>query len=539
MSFKFLTLALCTTALVVGNASYNLAYAQFSQPAAPVAAPKAAETSASQGSLQAAAQLLPQRRFTEAVAALRPMVNSTNPATRAQSRYLLAYALDGLGDPTQALQVLEGTLTDDTPLGRAIGQLRGQLLLQAAERALMSGATDRAATFLSDYERLSVQPDKTRYNRLRDALNPPAERTSLPPLRVGVILPQTGPLAAPGTDLLRALQLGLPEFTAGNRRVELVVQNATTPAEAASAATFLKAQNVAVVLGPLLANQVAGVREKLGSTPLLTFSSDAEVLGPQTHTLNFLPAQQASAVAVAAMASGNTAKIGALVPQGAYGEATLAGLKTALQARGAEPVVISFYNPAETDIGSSIRNLGKGFNALLLPAQARNLPLIAAQLAYYDLDRGVQLLGTALWQDDASGAAGSSALLAPSASALRGSLFAAPARNPAFVASFTQAFGAAPHPLAALGYDTAAILAQLAAENSRSGNAISQILLRPEGFYAPGGFAKFTTNGQTVRSLALTEIGNGQFTERQPALALAPLPLPNPLIPEAGARSWW
>jgi ABC-type branched-subunit amino acid transport system substrate-binding protein len=530
MSFKFLTLALCTTALLPGNQ----AHAQFSQPAAPVAGAKVAETNPAQTSLQATAQLLPQGRLTEAVAALRPLVNSQNLTTRAQSRYLLAYALDGNGDPAQALQVLEGTLTDDTPLGRAIGTLRGQLLLQAAEKALMTGQTDRASVFLNDYERLSLKPDQTRFKRLMDSLSPPDNRTGLPPLRVGVILPQTGPTGAVGTDLIRALQLGLPEFTAGNRRVELVVQDATTPEEATRAAVFLKAQQVAVVVGPLLANQVTPVKEKLGSTPLLTFSSDAVVLGPQTHTLNFLPTQQAARVAQAALGQGST-RVAALVPQGAYGEATLAGLRSALAQANLELVKTSFFNPAEADIGSSIRELGKGFNALLLPAPARSLPLIASQLAYYDLDRGVQLLGTGLWQD----AGGNSPLLAPSASALRGGLFAAPARNAGFSASFTQTYGTAPQALASLGYDAAAILAQLAAETARTGNAPSQILLRPEGFYAPGGFAKFQTNGQTTRSLALIAVGSGQFEERNPALPLAPLPLPSPLIPEAGSRGWW
>jgi branched-chain amino acid transport system substrate-binding protein len=538
MFFKFLTLALCTTVLVAGNQ----AHAQFSQPAAPVAGAKAAQTdinpTPAQASLQATAQLLSQGRLALAIQQLHPLVNSQNLITRAQSRYLLAYALDGNGDPAQALQVLEGTLTDDTPLGRAIGTLRGQLLLQAAERALMTGQTDRASVFLNDYERLSVKPDQTRFKRLMDSLTPPENRTSLPPLRVGVILPQTGPTGAVGTDLIRALQLGLPEFTAGNRRVELVVQDATTPEEAARAAIFLKAQQVAVVAGPLLANQVAPVKEKLGSTPLLTFSSDAAVLGPQTHTLNFLPTQQAARVAQAALGQGST-RVAALVPQGAYGEAALSGLKATLDAANVPLVKTSFFNPQEADIGSSIRDLGKDFNALLLPAPARSLPLIASQLAYYDLDRGVQLLGTGLWQEASGSSPPNNPILAPSASALRGGLFAAPARNTGFSTNFTQTYGVAPQALASLGYDAAAILAQLAAETARTGNAPSQILLRPEGFYAPGGFAKFQTNGQTTRSLALIAVGNGQFEERNPALPLAPLPLPSPLIPEAGSRGWW
>jgi len=520
---------------MLGNPAQAQLSQAVSQAAAPLASAKAPTVAPGQAALQQAAQLLRQGLAPEAVAVLRLLVNSNAPPIRAQSRYLLAIALDATGAPAEGLKALEGTLTDTTPLGQAIGTLRGQLLLQAAELALNTGAPEQATPYLQDYERLSVQPAKARFQRLNETLSPTPAQTAAAPFKVGVLLPQSGPLAAVGADLLRGLQLGLPTFSAAGRKLELVVRDTPSPAAARNAATELRAQGITLVIGPLLANQVAAVREALGGVPLLSFSSDGAVLGPQTHTLNFLPAQQAAQVATAAIGQGKP-RVAALVPQGSYGEATLNGLRQALEQGGGTLVKSSFYNPQDTDIGSSIRELGKGFEALFVPAAARNLPLIAAQLAYYDLDRGVQLLGTGLWQDGAR----QSPLLAPSANGLRGSLFVGPTPPPGFAEKFEQTYGAAPHPLAGLGYDAAALLAQVANEQARTGNAPAQILLRPEGFYAPGGYVRFVPTGQTERGLALQAIGQGQFETRRSSLSLAPLPLPNPLLPSVtGNAAWW
>ena len=509
------------------------AFAQFSQTPAPVTGAAPAVMAPSSLRLEDIAAQISRGREAEAVTTLKALVNSPDTTTRAKARYLLAQALQRQGKVNEALTALEGTLADESPLGRALGSLRGQLFLQEAELALMTGATDKAARALADYERNAAQPDRTRFKRLHYALAAPAATQA--PLRVGVLVPQTGQLGAAGTDILRAMQLGLQQFAMGGRPVELIAADAATPAQTEAAAAFLRSQQVSLVVGPLLAPTVPVAVQKLGGVPLLTLSSDAAALQSGVHTLNFLPSAQAETAAKAALANGRS-RFAALVPQGAYGEAALNGLRRAVEAGGATLVKTVVYNPGETDIGASIRELGTGFDALLLPTQGRAAPLVASQLAYYDLDRaGVQLLGTALWNEPTT--------LAGNATMLKGATFAAPARNPDFVQAFTQTFGAAPHPLAALGYDAAALLGQVALAQSATGNAPSQILLRPEGFYAPGGYLKFNTNGQTERGLGLVEIdsdaGKLLFAERRIAPALAPLPLPVPLLPGDAPKSWW
>lgn len=512
-------------------ASTALTYPLVSVAQAPVVARTTAQISAAQSSLQAAVAQAQKGQFIAARDALKPLVNTPEEPTRSQSRYALAWVMFQLNDAEQALQALEGTLSDtSSAFGKAVGTLRGNLMLHLAEVAINTNQPDSAARWIADYERLSVRADDERAARLKFTLSPSGERLEQP-LRVGVIVPQTGALSDAGTDVLRALQLALPTLTANNRPITLVVRDATTPAEVATAAAELRRENVEAVVGPLLAAAIAPAKAALGGVPLLTLSSDADALGDGAHTLNFLPSQQAEAAARYAIGQGKT-RFSALIPQGPYGEATLSGLRDALSGQGATLVKTAFYSANDADIGASIRDLkdAGGFDTLLLPAPGRTAPMFAAQLAYYDLDRTTQLLGTALWQDNA--------VLAPSASGLRGGVFATPARDDAATAQFTQAFGAAPHPLAALGTDAAYILNQLAVAQAYSGQSIPNLILREEGFYAPGGAVRFLRNGQTLRALSLNEIGNGAFTTLKTAAPLFAPTLPETLLPEPRRTLW-
>lgn len=498
---------------------------------APVVQRSAAQVSAAQVALQAAVAQAQSGQYNAARDALKAIVNTPEEPVRSQSRYVLSWVLFQLNDPEQALQALEGTLSDtSSTFGKAVGTLRGTLMLHMAEVAIMQNQPDKAARYLADYERLSIRADDARHARLKFSLSPEGSALNQP-LRVGVIVPQTGTLGQAGTDILRAMQLALPSLTANSRPITLLVSDATTPAEVAQAAAELKREGIEVAVGPLLAPAVSAAKGALGGIPLLTLSSDSEALSEGVHTLNFLPSQQAEVAARHIQAQGKT-RFAALIPQGAYGEAALGGLRDALSNQNSTLVKTAFYAPNETDIGASIRELkdAGSFEALLLPTPGRLAPMVAAQLAYYDLDRGIQLIGTALWQDPA--------VLAPSASGLRGSVFAAPARDDAATARFTTTFGAAPHPLANLGTDAAFILAQLAVAQAHNNKSINTLLMREEGFYAPGGAARFLRNGQTMRGLAINEVSAGAFTTLKPAAPFFAPPLPENLLPEPRRTLW-
>lgn len=509
---------------------------------AAITGPTAAQQTTAASRMNAAYALLQKKSWGAAIAAFTDLVNIDTPEIRGQARYGLALALDQTGKPDQALKALDGTLMDDSPLGRAVGILRAQLTLQAAELALNENNALVAQQWLDTYDRLAAQPDKARAIRLRAALEPPSGMRTLT-LKVGVLVPQSGTMHDVGHAVLRGLQLGLQDFD-GRRgtRLELWPMDATTPEDTSRAAQTLAEKGVDVVVGPILAPNVEAAAAVLRpkSIPLLVLTSDRSVLGPYVHTLNYLPAAQATLAAQAALGNGKT-RLAALIPQGTYGEEALAGLQNAVGQGGGTVVRSVVYNPQTTDLGPSIRDLvGQGidFDALLAPAPGRFLAMLTAQLAYHDLDKAhVQLLGTALWQDPA--------VLTPGSGMLQGALFAAPTRADVFTGHFLQTYGQNPHPLSVMAYDAARILADLAGEKQRTGNAVNQLLLRPEGFYGSGGYLRFTERGTTERGLDLVRIvrddagGGTVFQVERNGLALAPLNLPADIKPSAQPVRWW
>lgn len=490
------------------------------------------------GGLEAGALALRERRWLAAIETYKPLVNNADSVVRGQSRYGLALALSQLGEDEEAFKVLDGTLRDATPLGQAVGDLRGRLALQLAERFLAEKGTATANPWLNSYERLTDQPDRSRYERLRAAYDTFQGQQASMVLRVGVILPLSGQLGEVGTSILHGLQLGLREFD-GRRgtRLELIVQDSGDGAQTATAAKALREQGVDIVVGPLLANGVGDTAEAFdgSNTPILALSNDKSVMGHGVYALNYLPSEQARLAARAAIRQGNR-KLAVLAPSTDYSTEALEAFADEGRREGATVTGTAYFDPNATDIGASIRQLTGAsatsstlpFNALLVPAPASKMPLIKAQLSYYGVNNAtVMLLGTGLWQNND---------LLRTNSGMRGAVFAAAPKVQRFEQSYKASFGEDATALAVTGYDAARILADIAGEKQRTGKPVGELLTRPEGYYGSGGYFRFGSNGLTERGLDVVSIGT-QFEVKKPALNLLPLTLPTDLRPD-GAAGW-
>lgn len=493
--------------------------------------------------LDEASALVQSGQYSEAVYVYQTLANVKDDALRAQTRYGLAVALNQLGDDAQAVKALEGTDANQSPLGQAVGNLRGNLILNLAEKSLLETGT--AGRWLADYDRLIQKPSQARAERLHaldDSAAPAGD-----PLRVGVLLPLTGPQAAMGMDALHGLQLAINDLPGWrNATVELYPHDTATGARAALDAALV--QGAKVIVGPLLAADVAAIAPAIRAVdvPVLTLSTDRSVTGEGLHAVTSSPADQARVVADWASANGHM-QVAGLVPSAPYGTDVMQAFQHALEAKGGHVAKISFFNPKNVDLGAAVRQLvGKAvsgttlagtlpFTALFIPTSAQSLPLITSQLAYYDLDKAkIQLLGTGLWQDNA--------LLAPSARGANGAVFGASAKPVAVDDVIKNTYGEASKGLAATGYDVGRILLQLAAERAWSGRDVGLLLERPEGFYGSGGYYRFRPDGRTERGLSLVRIENGQFHVVQPALSQVPFAVPPSLKPSVqggGVGGWW
>jgi ABC-type branched-subunit amino acid transport system substrate-binding protein len=477
----------------------------------------------------------------KAIELYKPLVNAADDTQRAQARFGLALSFDHQGDDVQAVHVLEGTVADSSALGQNIAELRAKLLLQLASREMALGNPVAAQDWLGQYARLTAQPERERYERLlKRATQGNDVSSSIPPLKVGVLVPLSGPLAATGAEILRGLQLGL-QGQSRDAANGIVLAPFDTAAGAAAAVDGALAAGAGMIAGPLLGADMDAVAEpaRNAGVPVIAFTTDRSVLREGATSIGYLPTQQARAMADWTAGQGFV-KAGALIPSSPYGNEVFEAFRDEAEKNGVRLVRSAFYDPSSVDLGASVRDLAGGkaisgtvpFEVVFAPAPAGALPLVTSQLAYFDFDKaGVQLLGTGLWQ--------SNEVLKASTNGAKGGIFAAPTQTPELTKTYTEAFGAAPAAgnAAVLGADMAYVLGEAAAELRVNSVPVATTLVRPEGFYAPGGYIKFSAGGQAERGLDIVKIGD-RFDVQQVALPMAPLPLPVTLTPAGGRPGW-
>ncbi len=496
--------------------------------------------------------------------------------------YGTAIALSQLGQYKKAFKTLGTLATEQTVYGKAAALLRGTLLLNLAEIAFtnhnLNVAQQNLTTFKTDH---AHHPEQLRFNRLFLKLkkkhnaqstqtDQTLKKTPTSFTRIGILLPLSGDLASIGKSLLSAMQLAL--FENDMEQVLLYPQDTeATPEGAIAAVQNLLNLGVEGILGPLSSRAVEAISPitQANRVPLFTFSSDIAAADKGVHILNYLPSDQTRAVVRRSFIEGNR-RFAALVPSTPYGYETFAAFQKEVETLGGTVVTAQFFNPKKADVSASLevllqldkarkileeekqlledlqnelggamsdedivrlKDIRKAeptavidFEALFLPVDAKTLPLIAAQLAFYDVDaQGVQLLGTALWKDPY--------ILKNRAEYLRGGLFAAPSINKAFSQNFQNIYEETPHPLAVLGYDAVKHMVSILQDAQTTNTTFNTQLLRQEGFTGPSGALRFHSNGQTERIYTLYQIKSRRFNPVQPAPELLPPPLPNPINP--------
>jgi ABC-type branched-subunit amino acid transport system substrate-binding protein len=137
----------------------------------------------------------------------------------------------------------------------------------------------------------------------------PAQPQLPPEIRVGLLLPLSGPAEALGRDMLDAAQMAL--FDVGDNKLVLLPRDtAGTPEGARRAAAQVIQDGAEMILGPLFAPAVAAVSPLATQADIrvLAFSNDASVATDGTFLLGFRPEEQVRRVIAYALASGALAR---------------------------------------------------------------------------------------------------------------------------------------------------------------------------------------------------------------------------------------
>lgn len=358
-------------------------------------------------------------------------------------------------------------------------------------------------------------------------------------VRIGVLLPLSGPRAQTGQALLRAAQLALFDF--GDPRLVLLPRDTQgTSAGATQATRAALGAGAEILIGPVFAEEVAAaaILTRAAGRNMIAFSSDRRVAGNGVYLLSFSPEQEVARMMSYANSRG-LARIAALVPRTAYGERVGEAYRALAAGAQGATVKLVYYVPNSQSMQAPIRQLADydarhqrwqeeisrlelstdvfaqqalaelktrdtlgevDFDAVLIAEGGANLRALAPLLAYYEIDpKKVRYLGTGLWDEPSIAAE----------AALAGGWFPASLQESGgtFATRMQSLFAVTPTPVIGLGYDAIALAAVLTAQDSdQQSRFSSEALTLPAGFSGIQGIFRLRPDGLTERGLAVMEI---------------------------------
>ncbi len=352
------------------------------------------------------------------------------------------------------------------------------------------------------------------------------------------LVPQSGRSSTFGTEALHGIRLALDKHKeGGSGSVGLVVADSETTSRTELSGLLDEHRPVAVI-GPLFSREVqmlAGFAEQ-AEVPFITPGatiSNIRRLGNYLFSTALTYTAQAHRIAAYATTRMEQKRFAVLHPDTPYGRELARLFVQEVTQQGGEIVAMESYKETDTDFGPAIRHMKgedlkrygtvttedlpkggtrlvyqPGFEALFIPGSARQIPLIAAQLAFYDIK--VPLLGSNTWH--------SPELVRLGERSLEGSIFVdgfVPERSDPltreFVDTYQYKFQAVPSIFAAQAYDAARLVLEAVRQGATSAKAVRELLGKSTNLPSLAGPAGFGPGGTLDRPVSVLQIKHGRF----------------------------
>ncbi len=326
--------------------------------------------------------------------------------------------------------------------------------------------------------------------------------------RVALLVPMSGPNGAVGHAIENAAMMAVLETNATNLRITTYDTSTGAPEAAARAI----ADGNRLILGPLLGEEAQGVANaaRASHVAVISYSNDTAVAGDDVFVMGNIPGEAITRVVREARAQGAT-RFAALIPLGIYGERSAKAVLAAERACGGVMVGMESYDRRNGKIAAAANRLkAHGPSDAVLIADTGPLAIRAA-LAL-KVGAAPRILGTELWSGDATVA---------HSPALRGAEFAAhPDQSFArFASSYRTRFGAAPYPIATLGYDSVLLTLRIATGWTPGTPFPTARMYDRGGFIGVDGAFRFSAKGVIERALEVRAVRVGGVTVISPAPA--------------------
>ena len=361
---------------------------------------------------------------------------------------------------------------------------------------------------------------------------------------LGVALPFSGPMQPYGTDLLNGIRLAIDiaEEQWGLSSVGLVVKDTTalTSPLRVEIEQLLDEFQPRAVIGPLLSKEIRdlGRLPDEYTTPFITPSST--LLNVRQFGSFWFSTAMTSSVQAKRLVEYAVMKLGyyrfcIIYPKTAYGRELADMFAKEVIHSGGEIIAVEEYTEEQTDIAVQLRQLKRkdldrygleeteetrtgeerlvytpGFDAVFLPGQPVHLALIAAQLAFFDMN--VPILGGNSWHNPE--------LFRWAKQDLDGSIFVdgffLNSPDPSvqlFIQRYRSQFHKEPSLFAVQAYDATTLVLETLRKEAQSGQDVWDQLVRRSDLPALSGFASFSSAGILNRRLYLLQVHKRTFTQ--------------------------
>jgi len=320
--------------------------------------------------------------------------------------------------------------------------------------------------------------------------------------RVALLLPVTGPDADVGQSIANATALALADTKVTN--IRMVTYD--TGLGVAAATQRAIADGNKLILGPLRGDNVIEVAQiaRPAGVPIISFSNDVGVAGPNVFLLGHLPNQAIERVVLYAKSKGIN-RFAGVVASNVYGQRAQSNLTTAVRAAGGILVGIQETNGTAASAEAAARRLSQmgAIDAILVADSGRAAITTVPALRRGGL-RAAKVLGTDLWNIEGT-LAGSPPIYGAWFASVSDTLYTQ------YAAKYRARFGKAPLRLSSLGYDSVLLVARVARDWQPGTRFPVAQLTDPQGFIGVDGAFRFNPNGLTDRMLEVQEVQAGKF----------------------------
>ncbi|WP_397582239.1 penicillin-binding protein activator [Sphingorhabdus sp.] len=320
--------------------------------------------------------------------------------------------------------------------------------------------------------------------------------------RVALLLPVTGPDADVGQSIANATALALADTKVTN--IRMVTYD--TGLGVAAATQRAIADGNKLILGPLRGDNVIEVAQiaRPAGVPIISFSNDVGVAGPNVFLLGHLPNQAIERVVLYAKSKGIN-RFAGVVASNVYGQRAQSNLTTAVRAAGGILVGIQETNGTAASAEAAARRLSQmgAIDAILVADSGRAAITTVPALRRGGL-RTAKVLGTDLWNIEGT-LAGSPPIYGAWFASVSDTLYTQ------YAAKYRARFGKAPLRLSSLGYDSVLLVARVARDWQPGTRFPVAQLTDPQGFIGVDGAFRFNPNGLTDRMLEVQEVQAGKF----------------------------